>query len=234
MSEVGTYASCRLNIMRLLPRSFPFSPQDRHLWHFVFSTFLNSVPKFLLLFATIIGASFSFRFPEMLGALFTIFSFALAAYIAFARSDIVADRLRLILDGVNAIVERPVDQRLSSPEALNMDVRALRMAQAPHGEPDAETPCDILRGLRIDLRALAAATRETYEADTGSMADSRAPATPVLLEILAEIRRLKKGGLKIQRGLPPFSLFNSFERALAEDLARERVQATPSPFHELD
>lgn len=170
----------------------------------------------------------------MLGTLFTIFSFLLAAYIAFARSDVVANRLVLILDTLRVIRDQPADPRLRSLEALEMDVRALRMALDPHGEHVAETLCDSVRGLRTDLQALTAATREAHGLDTGSMTDSQAPATPVLLEILAEIRKLKKGDLKIQKRPPPFSLFNFFRRAPAEDLARERIQANPSPFHELD
>ncbi|KAH8714857.1 hypothetical protein GQ44DRAFT_625050 [Phaeosphaeriaceae sp. PMI808] len=66
-----------------------------------------------------------------------------------------------------------------------------------------------------------------------STTDSQAPATPVLLEILAELRKMTKGDPKIQRGLRPFSL-QVFLEAQAKVLARERIQATPNPFLDLD
>jgi hypothetical protein len=55
----------------------------------------------------------------------------------------------------------------------------------------------------------------------------------VLLKILAELRKMTKGDPKIQRRLLPFSL-HLFSKAQAEVLARERIQATPNPFHDLD
>ncbi|KAF1348312.1 hypothetical protein EJ07DRAFT_141768 [Lizonia empirigonia] len=61
-----------------------------------------------------------------------------------------------------------------------------------------------------------------------------APATtPVLLEILAELRKMTKGDPRIQRGLRLFSL-QVFLEAQAIVLARERIQATPNPFLDLD
>ncbi|KAF2241040.1 hypothetical protein BU26DRAFT_186423 [Trematosphaeria pertusa] len=180
--------------------------------------------QILLLFTTIMDASFAFWFPTvwtMFGAIFTILSFAFSFYVAVVRYDPSVDRLRWMHERLEKIY-----LRLGSLEAL-------MMAFTPHGGSTAETLRDALRGLTTELQASAAATHETHAVLTRLTTDSQEP-TPVLLEILAEPRQLRKGDLKIQRRLPAFSLSNFVRGAHAEGLARERIQATPSPFHELD
>lgn len=164
--------------------------------------FLDSVPTFASLL-TIMDASFSFWFPAvwtLLGALFTIFSFVLAFYLAFGRRDLIAPQLNEIV-----VVLRTLRNRSASLRVVQRDVGALTMAVTPHGESIAET-LGALRELTTDLQALASIARETCGAVTGLMTDPQAPATPVLLEILAELRKMTKGDPKIQRRLPPFSL----------------------------
>lgn len=180
------------------------------------------------------NAPFSFWFPTvwtLLGATFTIFSFALSYFVEFVRHDIVAQRVGEIRNLLGPTLDTlPRREQL---EALEGDVGALKMALTPHGELIAETLRDGHIELLNELQALVAATREIHLAVTGSMTDSQAPETPALSEILTELRRLTKGEPKIQRGLTPFS-FATFRKAQAEDLAAGRIQAPSSPFHELD
>ncbi|KAH7371568.1 hypothetical protein BKA66DRAFT_444025 [Pyrenochaeta sp. MPI-SDFR-AT-0127] len=150
------------------------------------------------------------------------------------RRGLFRTQLEQIAEDVRLMRVRSADIRPENLEVIKRNVGALRMALTPHGESIAETLRDELRELTTELQALATATRETHEVVSGLMTNSQAPATPVLLEILAELRRLAKGDLKIQRRLEPFSPPIFFGRAQAKVLARERIQATPSPFHELD
>ena len=179
---------------------------------------------------------FAFWFPAiwtMLGALFTIFSFALSAYIVFVRNDVVPRRLGSICVTLDKLKES-VDLRLTSLETLTGDVEALRMALVPHGEPGPEALRVGLRELVIELQVLAAAIRHTHGVDTESMTVSGALAIPRMQEISSELRQSRKGKLKIQKWFKPFSHSDFFEMARAEGLARERIQANPNPFHELD
>jgi len=204
---------------------FSFSPQDWHLWHFVS---LNPCLHFRFSFL-IMNESFKFWFPSiwtLLGAVFTIASFAFSFYVVFVRHDVVATRVEACTTAVKDTCST-LESRLENLEALTRDGEALRTALTPHGELIAQTLRDSLRELRNDVQALDAAV-------TRLMTDPQDPATPVLPEILSELRRPKTGNPKVQRRLAPFSLFNVFEKAHAEGLARERTQATPSPFHELD
>ncbi len=182
------------------------------------------------------GVSLTFWSPvvwTLLGALFTIVSLALTLYIAVVGRDIYAQRLEEIVEAVERTDRRSANLRLGNPEAAQRNVGALPQALAPHGRSVAQTLRDGFRGLTIDLRTLTAATHETRDAVTRLVTVAGASA-PLLPEILAELRRLRRGDLKIQRRLPPFSLFDFFGKARAAALARERIQATPSPFHELD
>ena len=114
---------------------------------------------------------FAFWFPAiwtMLGALFTIFSFALSAYIVFVRNDVVPRRLGSICVTLDKLKES-VDLRLTSLETLTGDVEALRMALVPHGEPGPEALRVGLRELVIKFQVLAAAIRHTHGVDTESM-----------------------------------------------------------------
>jgi Fic family protein len=174
--------------------------------------------------------SFTFWFPAvctLFGCLFTIFSFFLSSHLAFGRRDLILLKLDVVVEALRAILEH-----LTSLRVVRSNVGTSTMAMAPHGESIAET-LRALRGLTTDLQALASLARETHEAATRSATDLQAPATPVLLEILAELRKMTKGDPQIQRGLRPFSL-QSLLKAQAEGLAREWIQATSNPFHDLD
>ncbi|KIM94441.1 hypothetical protein OIDMADRAFT_60767 [Oidiodendron maius Zn] len=78
------------------------------------------------------------------------------------------------------------------------EVAALKMALMPPGEPDAETPRDLLLASRNELRSLVAAVHETKEQVQESRTDLQV-STSALLEILSEVQQLRKDGLKIQR-----------------------------------
>jgi hypothetical protein len=135
------------------------------------------------------------------------------------------------LDDIDGTV-RTKDDHPASLREVQRNVEALTTALTPHRESFAQT----LRALQessTDFQALALIVRETCGAVTGLTTDSWAPATPVLLEILTELRKVTKGGPKIQRRLRPFSL-QIYLEAQAKVLARERMQATPNPFHDLD
>jgi hypothetical protein len=176
------------------------------------------------------NASFPFWFPAvwtLFGALFTIFSLALTAYFALDRRVFNLP----VLDDIDGTV-RTKDDHPASLREVQRNVEALTTALTPHGESFAQT-LRALQELSTDFQALALIVRETCGAVTGLTTDSRAPATPVLLEILTELRKVTKGGPKIQRRLRPFSL-QIYLKAQAEVLARERMQATPNPFHDLD
>ncbi|KAJ4309155.1 hypothetical protein N0V94_009055 [Neodidymelliopsis sp. IMI 364377] len=162
----------------------------------------------------------------LLGCLFTIFFFFLTVYITFGRGDSIAPDVKDILSAVLAI-----GVEMTGLRVVQSDVEALKMAAGPHGESLAEM-LRTLRELRTDLQGLVTVSREIFEAVTRLRTDSQ-PATPVLLEILTDLRKVTRGDPKIQRGLRPFS-FRVFMDAQAEALARERMQATPNPFHDLD
>jgi len=115
--------------------------------------------------------------------------------------------------------------------AVQSDVAVLRMALTAPGQPLAET-LRTLQELRTDLLALAEDAHEIREVVTGLITDRQEPVLPVLLEILAELRK-SKGDPQIQRGLQAFS-FQVFLDAQTKALARERIQATPNPFLDLD
>ncbi len=174
-------------------------------------------------------AHFAFWFPSiwtLVGAVFFLFSFALALYVTFVRGHALYPSLMTI----KSLYESGYWELASLREVLTNDPTS-RTVLIPLGESIAQTSC-ALRELTIDLQALANAIRETRERAEASMTDSQEPALPVLLEILAEVRKMS-GGPKIQRGrLPPFSLH--LMKAQAEALARERMQANPKPFPELD
>lgn len=191
--------------------------------------FLDFVPTFASL-STIMDASFKFWFPAvwtLLGCFFTIASLAVSFYVAFGRRNLIVPLLDQIMDALRIIRDRS-----ASLWVAQRDVEALKMAVTRHEKSTAETLL-ALRELTTDLQALASIARETCGAVTGFKTDPQAPATPVLLEILAELRKMTKVDPKIQRRLPPFSL-HLFLKAQAEGLARERIQTTPNPFHDLD
>lgn len=174
--------------------------------------------------------SFTFWFPStwtLIGCLFTIFSFAFTVYVTYGRPNLALPPLNQIVH----FYEKMCNQTACLRE-VQRDFGALRTAVAPPGEPLAQA-LRTLPELTTDLQALASIARETCEAVTRLTIDSQAPATPVLLEILTELRKMTKGGPKIQRRLSPFSL-HRFLEAQAEGLARERMQATPNPFLDLD
>jgi hypothetical protein len=174
--------------------------------------------------------SFTFWFPSawtLVGAVFIVFSLCFAFFIAFGRRDLV----KPVLDKI-VVVFRTIRDQTASLGEVQSDVAALMKAITAPGQSLAET-LRTLRELRTDLQALAIEARETSEAVTRLRSDPQAPATPVLLEILAELRKMSEGGPKIQRGLRPFSL-QVFLEAQAEVLARERIQATPNPFLDLN
>jgi hypothetical protein len=170
--------------------------------------------------------SFAFWFPAawtIVGAVFTFLSFVLALFVA-TRSDLVVPKLRQVVVAFSKLNTAIVGASRVL-ETVKDDVGELRTALVPQGEPSiAET----LRGLKTDWQALATALREAQ----GSTTELQAPATPVLLEILSEICQLKKEPWKIQRKVPALSLVSY--KALAEALARERIQAKTNPFPELD
>ncbi|KAF2011324.1 hypothetical protein BU24DRAFT_278662 [Aaosphaeria arxii CBS 175.79] len=167
--------------------------------------------------------SFTFWFPSswtMIGAVFTIFSFCLAFFSAFVKRD----SLHPLLQSIRAVLAAGL-------RGVRRDVAALMTDSTARGQTLHEM-LRTLRGLRTDFQALAVIARETREAVDRSTTHSQEPATPVLVEILAELRKMQ-GDPKIQRRLRPFSL-QVYLEAQAEVLARERMQATPNPFHELD
>jgi hypothetical protein len=168
----------------------------------------------------------------MFGALFTFASFILALYVA-VRPNIFDRRLDAGLESLDSIQTNLAALRPSILEALTNYVDVLTTTLAPRGESAVQTLRDDISALRTDMQALATASRETKGCIVaGSMTDSQPPAA-VLPEILAEFRRPAKGDTKVQRQLPSFS-FSGFRKAYAEDLARERTQATSSSFHDLD
>jgi hypothetical protein len=174
--------------------------------------------------------SFTFWFPSawtLVGAIFTIFSFSLAVFLAFGRRDSITPLLHEIM-----AILRTIRDESASLRVVQGDVATLMKAVTAPGQSRAET-LRTLRELRTDFQVLASEARETCEAVTRLKTDPQAPATPVLLEILAELRKMTKGDPWIQRGLRPFSL-QVFLEAQAKVLARERIQATPNPFLDLD
>ncbi|CAN9096794.1 unnamed protein product [Alternaria alternata] len=111
------------------------------------------------------------------------------------------------------------------------DVAELRKALTAPGQFLAETT-QTLRRLKTDFQALATKVHETCQAVDGFMTEKREPATPVLLEILTELRK-SNGDPRFQSWLRPVS-FQVYLNAQAAVLARERKQANSSPFPELD
>jgi hypothetical protein len=174
-------------------------------------------------------ASFAFWFPlgwTIVGAVFTIFSFVFSLYVTLVRRDFVPPQLDSLVAVLWAIRGYQVYLR-----AVQSDVAVLKMALAAPGQPLAET-LRTLQELMTDLLVLAEDDHETREIVTGLMTDRQEPVLPVLLEILAELRK-SNGNPQIQRGLQPFS-FQAFLIAQTKVLARERIQATPNPFLDLD
>jgi hypothetical protein len=174
-------------------------------------------------------ASFAFWFPlgwTLAVVVFTIFSFFFSLYVTLVRRDFVSPQLDSLVAALWAKRGDQVHLR-----AVQSDVAVLKMALAAPGQPLAET-LRTLQELRTDLLALAEDVHEICEVVTGLMTDRQEPVLPVLLEILAELRK-SNGDPQIQRGLQPFS-FQSFLNAQAKVLARERIQATPNPFLDLD
>jgi hypothetical protein len=173
--------------------------------------------------------SFTFWSPSgwtLVGVLFTA-SFFLSIYVMFVRHDIVSHQLVNIFE-----LLRTLCALAAGLGQVQSDVRALTMAVISHGRSIAET-IGTLRDLTTDLLALARTVRESCRDVTGLTTDPQAPATPVLLEILSELRKKPPVQPTIQSRLPPFSL-QFFSKVQAEDLARKRMQANPNPFHDLD
>jgi hypothetical protein len=174
--------------------------------------------------------SFEFWFSAawtLIGAMFSIFGFILALFVAFGRRDFTLPLLKEIVLDLRAIRDQSANHRV-----VQRDVAELRKAVTALGQSHAET-LRTLRGLRTDLQALAIEAREICEAVAGSTTDLRVPATPVLLEILTELRKMNNGDPQVQGRLRPFSL-QVFLEAQAIVLARQRIQATPSSFLDLD
>jgi hypothetical protein len=172
--------------------------------------------------------SFTFWLPAVCALVESVFTAAalfLAFFVAFGRRDKVPPLLQETVDTLRAPLEPSACLR-----EVQSDVRVLKTELVPLGESISEALVEI-RGLRTDLQALADATRETNDIMRSTM-DTQAPATPVPLEILTELRKTQ-GGPQIQRRLRAFSL-HSFMEARAEGLARERMQANPSPNPQLD
>ncbi|KAH6618835.1 hypothetical protein C7974DRAFT_427071 [Boeremia exigua] len=172
---------------------------------------------------------FAFWYPSswtMIGTVFSIFSFLVTLYVTFVRRDVVVTAIDKLRDVYETIRDESWYLR-----SVRTDVDALRKTLAPPGESTVEMH-RTLQGLRTDLQALATATRENREDVNGLMTESQAPAIPVLLEILAEVWKVTTREPKIQRRLPPFS--RHLMVAQAEALARERMQANPNPFQDLD
>jgi hypothetical protein len=191
--------------------------------------FSEPVPNFASV-PTIMHESFTLWFPSgwtLVGAFFTIFSFSLAVFLAFGRRDSITPLLHEIM----AVLQTIRDQS-ASLWVVQGDVAALTKAVTAPGQSCAKT-LRTLCELRTDFQALASEAREACEAVTRLTTDPQAPATPVLLKILAKLRKMTKGDPWIQKGLWPFSL-QVFLEAQAKVLARERIQATPNPFLDLD
>lgn len=162
----------------------------------------------------------------MIGAVFGVFSFCLAFFLAFVKRDSLNTLLLSILD-----VHVAIRDDLAGLRGVRGDVAALMTDSTARGQ----TLHEMLRTfqmLRTDFQALAVIARETLEDVDRSRTQSQEPATPVLVEILAELRKMQ-GDPRIQRRLRPFSL-QVYLEAQAEVPARERMRATPNPFHELD
>lgn len=173
-------------------------------------------------------ASFTCWFPlawTLVGAVFTMFSFLFTVFLLFCRRDPLAIRLDRILDNIRTTGES------GSLRVVQNDVAELRKALTAPGQFLAETT-RTLQGLTTDFQALATEVHKTCEAVTGFMTEKWDPATPVLLEILTELRKLN-GDPQIQSWLRPVS-FQVYLNARAAVLARERIQANSSPFPELD
>lgn len=175
-------------------------------------------------------ANFTFWFPSfwsMFGGLVALCSLLFTLYSAFSGRDRVVLLLRSIGQAYDAIHYFLGDHRV-----VLMDVGTLMKTLAPHGELVVEVFRNLPQ-LMIDVQTLASIAREAREWFERSRTDPQAPVTPVLLEILAELRKDTHVNPKVQRELPAFSL-RDFLKAQAEALARERTQANPNPFHDLD
>ena len=157
-------------------------------------------------------ASFTFWFPlawTLVGVLFTICACLLAFYITFRRRDPLTTRLDHILD-VRIIGES------GGLRVVRDDVAELRKALTAPGQFLAETT-QTLRQLTTDFQALATKVHETCQAVDGFMTEKREPATPVLLEILTELRK-SNGDPRFQSWLRPVS-FQVYLNAQAAVLA---------------
>jgi hypothetical protein len=158
-------------------------------------------------------ASFAFWFPvacTLVGVLFTIFAFLLAFYTTFRRRDPLTKRLDQILAVLRTIGES------GGLRVVRDDVAELRKALTAPGQFLAETT-QTLRQLTTDFQALATKVHETCQAVDGFMTEKREPATPVLLEILTELRK-SNGDPKFQSWLRPVS-FQVYLNAQAAVLA---------------
>ncbi|KAB2109719.1 hypothetical protein AG0111_0g1474 [Alternaria gaisen] len=173
-------------------------------------------------------ASFAFWFPlawTLVGVLSSLFACLLAFFTTFRRRDPLTTRLDHILNVLRTLGES------GGLRVVRDDVAELRKALTAQGQFLAETT-QTLRPLMTDFQALATKVRETCQAVDGFMTEKREPATPVLLEILTELRK-SNGDPRFQSWLRPVS-FQVYLNAQAAVLARERKQANPSPFPELD
>jgi hypothetical protein len=142
-----------------------------------------------------VSENFSFWFPTfwtVVGAIFTTGSFLLAL-LWLIKPNLFSTQHKALLKTVNELREELRRGHLKN----KAEVVALRMALMPPGEPDAETPRDLLLASRNELRSLVAAVHETKEQIQESRTDLQA-STSALLEILSEVRQLRKDGLKIQ------------------------------------
>jgi hypothetical protein len=167
-------------------------------------------------------ASFAFWWPSswtMIGALFTVLSFAALIHTSNVRAPFVSPELRSISADVENL------------RRVRADVESLMMALTPHREQPAETT-RALEEMRTDLRTLVCTACEALDSAERSRKDSQ-EATSAALEILAEARKITRGDPKVQGKLPAFSL-RVYLKAQAEALARERTQANPNPFCALD
>ena len=180
-----------------------------------------------------------------IGAAFTFFSFCVA-FLGLCRPDWFKTpaHSQNLLAAVRGL--REDFERRGEPEAVAKQVESIMKALAPPGEPAAQSSWAHFVELVIELWLSAATHRETQQEGQGSGIDSQEP-TPVLREILSELKQLKmetlkirrpsRSGdpqdpetLKIQRAYGQLSRVNLLGMAPTEVLVRERMQAMfPSP-----
>ncbi|OAL52486.1 hypothetical protein IQ07DRAFT_642173 [Pyrenochaeta sp. DS3sAY3a] len=164
---------------------------------------------------------------RIVGSVYTVFSFALSAFQALGRPH----PLENDLNDINTIIEE-IQADVVGAQVVLREVTASMKEVAASVQSCPET-LGALRELRTDFQALAKEVRETCEAGPRSMTDALAPAMPVLLEILAELRKKPEAEVdsRVQRRLRPFS-FQNFIETQAKVPARET--RAPGSTPELD